>query len=360
MVGRRYEFPLPQRERAKLEALERRFDVLVLSSGRDTSRDERFRLLPPVRPRLLDGPAFYATLPARLARELRRFRPDAVLVQGTHETAAALLARLFVSRETKIILDLHGDPRQATRLYGSRARRLFDPLGDRISEAALRRADGIRTISGFTSGIVRARGREPDAVFPALVDVDAFVDSPPAPLPERPSLLFIGVLERYKNVDGLAAAWRHLAAQLPAAELRVVGRGRLAEVVAGLPQASWTPSLPNAAVPRALDDAWALALPSRSEGLPRVAIEAFARGRAVVGSRRGGIPDIVEHDRNGLLVDDPEDAEAVAAAFARLLSDRALAERLGAAAREDVSRWTATPEEFAERTAALVRAVLAG
>ena len=45
-----------------------------------------------------------------------------------------------------------------------------------------------------------------------------------------------------------------------------------------------------------------LVLPSRSEGLGRVVVEAFCRGRAIVASRVGGIPDIVEDGETGMLV----------------------------------------------------------
>src|SRR4029077_10412333 len=89
--------------------------------------------------------------------------------------------------------------------------------------------------------------------------------------------------------------------------LHLVGRGRegatVADLVAELSlQTTYTPTLTASGVARALDESWALVLPSRSEGLPRVVIEAFCRGRGVVGSRAGGIPDLVEHRRNGLLV----------------------------------------------------------
>jgi glycosyltransferase involved in cell wall biosynthesis len=319
--------------------------------------DERFRLarkLP-----ALDGPAFYATLPVRAARALRAFRPDAVLVQGTHETAAVLLARRLARVEVPVVLDLHGDWRAATRLYGSPLRRLLDPAGDAVSRVAVRRADAIRTISDFTTMLVRDLGRDSTAVFPAYVDLASFLEPLPSPLPEAPAALFVGVLERYKNVDGLVAAWGLAAGRVPGATLRIVGRGReVAQVealVSQLPsQTTYTPVLTTSEVARALDESWVLVLPSRSEGLPRVVIESFCRGRAVVGTRAGGIPDLVDHERNGLLVD-VEDVDALADALVSVLSDRELAERLGAQAREDAARWVSTPEEFASRLAALVR-----
>jgi glycosyltransferase involved in cell wall biosynthesis len=282
-----------------------------------------------------------------------------VLVQGAHETAAVLLARRLARVDVPVILDLHGNWRAATRLYGSPLRRLLDPAGDALSRLAVRRTDAIRTISDYTTGLVRELGRDSTAVFPAYVDLASFLDPAPLPLPERPAALFVGVLERYKNVDGLVAAWPRAAGRVPEATLRVVGRGREAkavgELVAAFPsQTTYTPYLTAPEVARALDESWALVLPSRSEGLPRVVIEAFCRGRAVVGSRSGGIPDLVQHERNGVLVD-AEDTDALAEALVRVLSDRRLAERLGAEAARDAPRWASTPEEFAARLAELVR-----
>ena len=83
-------------------------------------------------------------------------------------------------------------------------------------------------------------------------------------------------------------------------------------------------------------------LPSRSEGLPRIVVESFCRGRAVVGARAGGVPDIVVDDENGILVP-PGDPAALGDALVRLASDRLLAERLGEGARRDAARWVATP-----------------
>ena len=145
--------------------------------------------------------------------------------------------------------------------------------------------------------------------------------------------------------------------------LHLVGSGAMAEtveqLVAELPeQTSWTPTLTTEEVARALDAAWLLVLPSRSEGMGRVLVEAFCRGRAVVGSRVGGIPDLVERDVSGLLVE-PGDASALADALVRVLSNRPLAERLGAGAHAAAPRWTATPEEFAQRLRELVERVVA-
>lgn len=106
-----------------------------------------------------------------------------------------------------------------------------------------------------------------------------------------------------------------------------------------------------------LDDSIALALSSESEGLPRVIMEAFARGRAVVATSVGGIPDIVEADRNGFLVH-RGDAPALADALVRILRDRELAERLGREARETARDLEGAPERYAAWVRRLVEQVL--
>lgn len=356
-VSRRVELPLAPSLAAKWEAIGEQLDFRVLAGGNGGNGTFRLtRELP-----ALDGPAFYAALPLRITRELRAFRPHAVLAQGAHETAAALSARKLARAKTAVIADLHGDWRAPTRLYGSRLRALLNPVADRVARTALRNADGIRTVTGYTTTLVRDLGLEPTDEFPAYMDFDSFLQEPPRPLPDQPRALFVGVLERYKNVDGLAQAWREVAARLPDAQLRLVGSGTLGsvveELVRALPeQTTWVPRLSQAGVSEALDASTVLVLPSRSEGMGRVIVEAFCRARPVVASRVGGIPDLVDDGLNGLLVT-PGDTAGLADALHRVLCDRALAERLAAGARASTGLWTISPEEFASRLRALIEQV---
>ena len=337
--------------------------VLAAAPAGSPTSGGPFRLAPPGRPAFADGALYYLALPVRIARELRAFRPEAALVQGVHEAAAFLIGRRLVGGDTKLILDVQGDWHEATRLYGSPLRRLLNPVNDALPRLVVPRADAVRTVSTQTSGLVRRLGVEPAAVFPSYVDADAFLLQPLAPLPETPRAVFVGVLERYKAIDTLVEAWRRAAPRIPGAVLHIVGDGTLRERVRGLTeelpaQTEWSLKLDAEDVSGAMDDAWLVCLPSRSEGLPRVALEGACRGRAIVGGNRAGIPDVVHEGENGLLVD-PDDPDALAEALERILSDRTEAERLGAAARRTGEEWVVSPAEYGRRVGQLVRDVLA-
>lgn len=365
MAGRtRYTLPLDGSLERKFAALEAVLDIRVLAAcpRGEAGRDPRFRLYGPAAPGRLEGAIFWLLFPFRVARELRERHPDVVLAQGGSETALVLLGRALARAQTRVVMDVHGDPAATTRLYGSSSRRLLAPLGDLMTRVALRRADAVRTISGYTTELVRAHGVEPAATFPAYMDLGPFVGSEPLPLPDVPTVLFVGVLERYKAIDILANAWRLVTERVPQARLQIVGRGTMTGTVESLLadaplSVSWTPRLSTPEVVAALDAATVLVLPSRSEGLGRVVVEAFCRGRGVIGSRVGGIPDIVEDGVTGVLAA-PGDPVALADALVDVLESPVLAEALGQAARVAAQAWLATPEEYACRMRDLVETVV--
>ena len=216
----RYELPLSPSLERKFAALRERFELRVLATAADgRARDDGiFRLVP--RLPLLDGPLFWLLLPLRIRRLARELRPEAIVTQSPYEGALARLART----RAKVIVEVHGDWRTATRLYGSRLRRAIAPAADAFGDRGVRGADAVRTSPVVYAEIVRAQGVEPAAEFAAFMDLELF-EGPPTPLPPEPAALFVGVLERYKNVDGLARAWRLAAPRSPGAHLRLVGRG---------------------------------------------------------------------------------------------------------------------------------------
>lgn len=366
-VGRsRYRLPLPGWLAKKWEAVERELDYRILGAAEPGSplQAERFRLSASARPLRLDGILFHLWLPFRVRRQLREFDPDAVVAADPFVGAAVLAGRVLARSRTPVIVEVHGDWRTFTRLYGASSRRLIAQPADALARFTLRRADATRALSRFTSSLVEeVRGRPADGVFPTYSDLSAFTADPVAELPQRPTALFVGALEPYKNVDGLAAAWRRVVDELPKAMLVVVGKGSRGEpihrLVRDLPgHVRHVPELDPGGVARELDAATLLVLPSWPEGLGRVVIESFARGRGVVATDAGGIPDLVTDGQEGILIP-PADEDALVAGLLRVLRDRTFAAQLGAAAHRRYADWHSTPADFAAAYRELVDRTIA-
>lgn len=164
---------------------------------------------------------------------------------------------------------------------------------------------------------------------------------------------FAGRFERQKGVMVLAAALERVMAAAPAARALWVGDGELAPEVDAAIVASrhakrhtrqpWSDDVVSWY--SAMD---ILAFPSiRRESFGRVAAEAQACGVPVVASRVGGIPETLREDQSGLLVA-PDDADALSAALLRLVEDRALRSRMGAAGRLQACERFAEPHIAAD------------
>ena len=181
------------------------------------------------------------------------------------------------------------------------------------------------------------------------------------PVPEEPRAIFVGVLERYKNVELLAEAWRIVAARLPGARLHLVGTGTQVEVAAASrPGGGRLGSAARAARARCrARRARVLLLPSALGGAcAGLRSRRSCAGAAWSARGRAGFPDIVEDGVNGLLVE-PGDAVSLAAAIERVLADHGLAVALGEAAAASAADWVFTAAEYADRVRALVDSVLA-
>src|SRR5262249_14001014 len=157
---------------------------------------------------------------------------------------------------------------------------------------------------------------------------------------ETPCVLVAANLVRRKGVDVLLAAIAEIAARSRCA-LWIAGEGperaALSAEATRLGVADRVTFLGRRSdVPDLLEACDVFALPSRQEGLGVAALEAMARGRPVVASAVGGLAEIVAPEETGYLVA-PGDAPALGAAIERVLADRGLARRLGAAGAKRVA-----------------------
>lgn len=142
--------------------------------------------------------------------------------------------------------------------------------------------------------------------------------------PEHLVVVMVSALRVEKGHDVAIAAVGHLRASLPQLRLLVVGEGParagLERMAAPLGDAVVFAGY-RADVMPVLDAADVLLHPSRSEAFGISLIEAMAASVPIVATATGGIPELVQHDVNGLLVEAPPRGEEIAGALAALLSD---------------------------------------
>ncbi|TCB99011.1 glycosyltransferase [Micromonospora zingiberis] len=272
----------------------------------------------------------------RLHRLLARIRPD--VVHAHFGGDGWLVSRTVTQLGIPLVVTLHGldVTRQpaAPGLRGARHRRNLRTAFDR---AALILA---------VSGPIRDRAVELGA-DPAKVRVHhTGVPVPPVPVagPKNWDVVFVGRFVEKKGVDDLVEAAGALSDLRP--RLLLIGTGPLHERVRARAEhlgvdATFLGALPPAEVIRHIAESRILAAPSRTaadgdtEGLPTTILEAGSVGVPVVSTYHSGIPEAVGHELNGLLSAEGDRA-GLAANLRRLLTDDALRERLGVAARHRV------------------------
>src|SRR3954466_6911250 len=205
------------------------------------------------------------------------------------------------------------------------------------------------------------------------VDADAYRPTPDPDVvrslgvaPDRPYALFVGRITRQKGLTPLLAAAEQLpadaglvlcagAADTPAERQQVADA--VTELQARRDGVVWIEAmLPREQLVPLITGATVFVVPSVYEPLGIVNLEAAACGTAVVASAVGGIPEVVDHGRTGLLVPyDPEDPRpfeaGLAARIAELLADPQRAAFMGAAGRERVLAefgWPAIAQQTVE------------
>ena len=212
--------------------------------------------------------------------------------------------------------------------------------------------DTVTCISRSLASIVQSLGRSDVHLISNGINVGALADArlKHERVPGR--ILFVGRLEKMKGVDTLLQA----VANLPGSTLRIVGDGSQRAVLSKLTtdlgivdQVEFLGYLPPEKLAVQYAQAQVFCGLSRSEALGNVFLEAQATGCAVIGTSVGGIPDIIEQERTGLIVP-PNDPEAAAKAIFRIMDDADLRRRLieGGAAHAQQFDWGVIAREYAK------------
>ncbi len=280
------------------------------------------------------------TLCHRLSRFLDAYPVDVVWLRypGAY---APVLWRECRRRDVPCFFQLVGDP--VSLLKAS-------PIGSRLKrwtqvQAASMHERELRHILQTTPAIAISQSLQ--AKFPgtrvAHIAVSTLIESDfylrwDTCLSSPLRVLFVGALRHEKSVDTLIEAVGLLQAQGYEIVLDIVGDGDQRPFLEDCARRYLTEGTCRfhgfqtdpAVLHRFYSMADLFVLPSVSEGLGRVVLEAMARGVPVVASAAGGIPDLVQHERTGLLVS-PREPKHLADALERVINDAGLRRRLIAA-----------------------------
>jgi len=203
-------------------------------------------------------------------------------------------------------------------------------------------------------------------VIPLGVDIRKFrPDLPVAAIREslglRPDdvvLLFVGRLVPIKRISLLLKVFKRVARERDDVKLLIVGDGPLKSLILeAMKEDSRILYLgPREDVNMIMAASDVLILPSRSEGVPSVILEAQACGMPVIASRTGGIPDVVKHGRTGLLVD-VNDLHGLIRALRRLINNPELRRTMGQEARRLIKERDFSIENFVAKYIKLYREI---
>lgn len=260
----------------------------------------------------------------KLARHFRRIRATALVCNLTKDLKAAGLAGLLAGVPVRLASRESDFPLKDKRYY----RWYFQHA-----------ATGVLVNSEATRATVLASVPWLDPARVHLlykgVDLQRFAPAPDDVATRPPVVGFVGQLITRKGLPTLMTAWEQLdAADWPTAPvLRLAGEGPLRGGIE-----AWRASLrrPDHVellgfvqdVPAFWRGCRCAVLPSRSEGFGLAAAEAAACGLPVVATRTSSLPELVHHERTGLLVP-PDQPVPLARAMADLLHDAARCRTLG-------------------------------
>ena len=312
-----------------------------------------------------------AALPKVLGHPLQSVRELAPLVKSLWRKPDELVKSVVSWWRTLTMIDavrafdpqhLHAHwatyPSSAARILAGRIGRPWSFTGhahdifvhDQDLAGKLNQADFSVTISGYNQKQLAARMIPRNQSRLAVIHCGVL----PADLPytaagrEAAYIVGVGRLDPIKGFIHLVEACRLLKERGTAFTCDIIGDGPLRDTLqqaidaAGLQaQVRLTGALPQQEVRTRINRATLFVLPSvlladgNADGIPVALMEAMACGATAISTRVSGIPELIHHEENGLLVS-PGDAAELADAMARLLGDAPLRTRLAEAARRTI------------------------
>lgn len=289
--------------RKKFEGLSRVIKPYVLAKGETTLGKKNFGaefyLLPP---------SIFFWIPATalafwicLAKKIDVIVAQSPLMEGLAGTFLKKILR------KELIVEIHGDWQVRKNL-------------SKLAKISLKSADKIRGVAQYlVEKSKKIAPNKPYFIFPTFTDLDEFLEEKNINFGNV--VLLVGRNDPVKGVKYLEEAFSKIKNDFLDFRLSLVGEG-LTEGKLSLEE-----------VRRRVSGCYCLVVPSISEGLPRVILEAMALAKPVIASRVGGIPELVKDNENGFLFE-VGNVQELAEKLRILLSNRKMAVEMGKRGRE--------------------------
>lgn len=289
-----------------------------------------------------------------MRRKLREIAPDLVHGQGTERECS--LAAIFSGFPN--LITIHGNMRQVARTQQAKPFSFYW-LAARLEQFTLPRTDGVICLSRHTQEQVNRLAPKtwllPNAVDASFFEVSRNPD-------ELPTMLCVGSICPWKNQNGLIRALDEVASK---SRFRVVFLGQVGDdpygrefhrLLAARAWCEYAGFADRQELKVWLSRAKLVVLPSLEENCPMVLLEAMAAGVPVAAAKVGGVPDLVQNGRTGILFN-PNAAADIATNISSLLVDTILQDSLSVEARK-IALETFHPLQIARRHLEIYREVL--
>jgi glycosyltransferase involved in cell wall biosynthesis len=261
-----------------------------------------------------------------------------------------------------VVARLHG----SLTYFASELNRPIDRTSYWLERSSLKRADFLSSVCRYTAEITEKVLKVPMASAEILYNP---VETPPpaADLPRNPNrVIYSGTLTGKKGILSLIKSWPMVVKSQPGAELHIFGKdGRAND---GSSMQEFLCAMLNGSRPsvhfhghvarnelfEAYRTAGAAVFPSYAEAFAVAPLEAMAAGCPTIFSERGSGPELLAHEREGLLVD-PDKPGVLAKSILRVLQNTSFARQIGEAGRErvrnvfSIERMVAQNEAFYQR-----------
>lgn len=249
-----------------------------------------------------------------------------------------------------VVIKLH-TPYFVWKKYNRIIKSSYIPEIEEWEKEIVMKADGVFSCSNALRDIVSEEyniDKSQIVTIPNLIETRSVITDKKS---DREDIYYVGSLEQRKGVFILAEAFNIVKKQIPSARIFFVGRDTtrneknistkdyIQEIIDDEESCNFIEHVPNDSVVKYMQKASVLVFPSLFENFPYVLLEAMKCQKPIIGSRNGGMKEMIDEGTSGMLYTPPNVVE-LANNIVEVLSDCEFAQRLGDNAKKRVSKFS--------------------